>query len=117
MERLIQFVRRWWNELGFLFSVTVLWLVSPRMLHMLDARAGTYDQGILQVMFFSVLQLAFYAAVSWVFLRFTFPWLFGYFQGRIIDDFQNLNPCVKVILSLSLFAFVLLVLAIMSRVL
>lgn len=115
-KRIKTFANRWRQELWGLPVLILVWWISPSLLRFIDPTAATYDAGIFQVILFTIIQFLTYNMVAWIVIRLTFPSVFNYFQKLFINDFKSIQIWHKLVLSLSLYCFLLLELAILSRV-
>jgi hypothetical protein len=106
----MKYLKRY-NELLLLPIGLLLWFISPALFHQLDETAATYDYGVFQKIIFGLIVFSFCSFNAWIALRITFPSVFQYLTDFFDTDFKRLTneqKCVKLKLSLALFALYLL---------
>jgi hypothetical protein len=106
----MKFFKRY-NEFLVLPVSLILFFVSPYIFHSIDETAATYDIAVFQKIIFGMIVFSFSTGNVWLILRLTFPQVFKYLTEYFDNDFSSLNPnekCVKLFLSLAVFALYLL---------
>ena len=115
MKQLRNFLRQW-NELLSLPVAIILWYFIPYILRWVDPTAGSYDIGILQVLFLATIGLYFGLAIIWLALKLGAPDIYKKLDECLVNNNDELTKWQKIKFSLYyflglLFAWVLLVIA------
>ncbi len=113
----IKRILRLWPEFWGLPVALVLWWVSPMILHLIDATAGTYDAGIFQTVLFAFISILIINALVWLGIRFNFPVLFEYYENGAGEDYKLLTSWQKVVVLLWVYSVLLFGFVFLCRVL
>lgn len=103
------------GEYILLATAILLFLVSPFLLRCYDPTAGTFDVGVLQVNITSIISLFIFCSVSWLMLKVIWPDLRHFFENEFGAAFTSLTSWQKVITSLFIYCFIVLVLVMLNQ--
>ena len=103
------------GEYILLTMAVLLFLVSPFLLRCYDPTAGTFDVGVLQVNITSIISLFIFCSVSWLMLKVIWPDLRNFFENEFGDAFKSLTSWQKILTSLFVYCFIVLVLVMLNQ--
>lgn len=98
---------REWNEVWLFPIVVLLFFIVPYFLIRLDPEAGTYDSGVLQVLFLTTLSLYFGKIIVWLALRIGAPGVYNTLNRFLLTNADKITIWQKGIFSLLYFSVLL----------
>lgn len=117
IKKIVKAILTWKEELFSIPLALLIYFFSPYALRWIDPTAGTYDAGIFQIIIFGTVSLLIYNGLAWMGVKQVFPEVFSYFQNTFKKDFQSLQSCQKIVISLCIWGFLLVSFIFLSRAL
>ena len=104
-------------ELVVIPCMLLVWYYSMYIINYFDPQAGTFDDGIFQIIIFSAIQFSVYLSLAWFLLKVFNGTIRRFIQFDFKKIFKELDPWQKTKLSFCIFGFVILCYVLLSRVL
>lgn len=105
MKKLFDFLFRWdglWSVPLLILGFIAFGIFS---VDFFGEGVSTYDPGILQSLFLASAFIVAINLLTWLGIRFNFPDLFEYMTGTFHEDFYNLAPWQRVLISFAVYFF------------
>lgn len=96
------------KEYSALVVTIALFFVIPYVLRWIDPTTASFDPGVLHTVFAALVMYAIYQAVTWSITKTLWPGIGRYMKGSFGDDFDNLKPQPKILISMGLYFIILL---------
>ena len=110
----IKWVFKKYPELFSIPAALAVWVLSVRVLRLIDPTSGIYDAGVFQIPIFAVLQLFVYVSIAWLVMGLIFGTYRKYLIQNLKEDFKTLTKWQKIRMSYTIFLSLLLSLVALS---
>jgi hypothetical protein len=107
IKKLIAFVKVW-PEVWSLPASVITWLMWPFIIARLDPRAGTFDNGVLQVALLAALLVAIINGLVFFGIKINWPGFHHYYKYDLRNEFITLKTWQRILIFLGLYCFLFL---------
>ena len=87
----------------------IIWAIIAPILRWIDPTAAIFDLGIFMIPVYAIIIFLISTFFVWIFLKKVYGTIYKYLkdQSGFKTDFEKLTPCLKIIISLSVFFLLL----------
>ena len=116
MKKLIKLFKNW-QGLSLFFVASLIWMISPFIIHAWDKTAGCFDGGVLQIPLFALICFTFAIFLVWTIIQIEFPTIDKWLdKGGFGKDWDKLSPSERIKYVLYIFFAFLMAFIILCRV-
>ena len=95
----------------------IIWAIVAPVLRWIDPTAAIFDLGIFMIPVYAIIIFLISTFFVWIFLKKVYGTIYAYLKSGFKTDFEQLQSCQKIIISLSVFFLLLLCLVALMGVL
>lgn len=85
----------------------IIWAIITPILRWIDPTAAIFDLGIFMIPVYAIIIFLISTFFVWIFLKKVYGTIYAYLKSGFKKDFETLHPCLKIIISLSVFFLLL----------